>query len=433
MDWVMGSTSSAVESVFPLGLCVIHCLPIALCYASRRLQVCVINHVALNGKTCRPEKSKPCLRNMNQMKNHLLLVLLLVGTLILAGCSAAPQPIEVTRIVAAEVPVTVEVTRVVEQTVVQEVAVEVTRVMEVLITAEPTAEATAEATATPTVEPTATTAASGAFYTVQPGDTLATIAEQAGTTIAALQAANNMNDSSFLIAGQELLIPGAGDTLPDIQPPAAQATTAPVDEPAPTAAAQAANLLPNPSFEGDWYFYLYNELQIPEGWQLNTDEGPNNLENGSGGLFNRPEVRVVPAKDLPPAEHNLFIMDGNKTVKAFKGGAPTSFSMFTDVPLQPGSYRLTIAFVPDTVAGYEDGQKNYASDPLAAEARIIVDGGGTGWQGTRSGQRNVMTYDFTVNEPRTVRVGGAFRNRYIMANNGWFLDAWSLAPLAAEQ
>jgi LysM repeat protein len=309
----------------------------------------------------------------------------------------------------------VEVTRVVTQETVREVTVEVTRLVEVLAQVEP------EQT-----------------YTVQPGESLSFIAGQAGITVAALQAANNMNDGSVLLAGQELLIPADGIELPVIQQPA-PAEAPVVEQPPeaveqpPAAVAQNSNLLPNPSFEGDWHFYLYNELQIPDGWQLATDEGANNLEQGAGGLFNRPEVRVVPAKDLPPAEHSLFILDGNKTVKAFKGGAPTSFSMFTDVALQPGSYRLTINFVPDTVAGYDAGQKNYASDPLAAEARIIVDGGGTGWQGTNSGQRNSLSFDFTVDEARTVRVGGAFRNRYIMANNGWFLDNWSLTPLTAAQ
>ena len=87
--------------------------------------------------------------------------------------------------------------------------------------------------------------------------------------------------------------------------------------------------------------------------------------------------------------------------------------------------------MPDTVLGYENRQKIYSPDPLAAEARVMVDGGGTGWQGTTSGQRNTMTYDFTVDEARTVRLGGEFRNRFIMANNGWFLDDWSLTPLPA--
>ena len=372
------------------------------------------------------------------MKQRLIMVLLPLALLVLTGCGGPAEAVEVTRVVTEQVPVTVEVTRVVVQEIVQEVAVEVTRLVEAAPTmeaaAEPTAEATAEVEPSPTPEPTATTAVTGATYTVQPGDTLATIAEQTGTTIAALQAANNMDGSSFLIAGQEIVIPGLEGEVPVIQAAAPAATEAPAEAaPAAAAAAPGANLLPNASFEGEWYFYLYNELQIPEGWQLTTDEGPNNLEQGAGGLFNRPEVRVVPAKDLPPAEHGLFIFEGNKTVKAFKGGAPTSFSMFTDVALQPGSYRLTINFFPDTVSGYDNKVKVYAADPLAAEARIIVDGGGSGWQGTASGQRNTLTYDFVVDEARTVRVGGAFRNRYIMANNGWFLDGWSLTRLDSAQ
>ncbi len=365
------------------------------------------------------------------MNNRLIVFFLPLVLLVLVGCTTTQQQVEVTRVIMEQVPVTVEVTRVVVQEVTKEVPVEVTRLVEIVATAVPTGEPTAEATTLPTPEPTATTAVTGAFYTVQPGDTLAVIAEQAGTTIAALQAANNMNDSSLLIAGQELLIPGVEGDLPPVEPPAP--VTVPEEEQPPVVAEQATNLLPNPSFEGDWHFYLYNELQIPDGWQLATDEGPNNLENGAGGLFNRPEVRVVPAKDLPPAEHSLFIMDGNKTVKAFKGGAPTSFSLFTDVALQPGSYRMKIGFVPDTVVEYDGGQKTYSSNPLAAETRVIVDGGGSGWQGTNSGQHNVVTYDFTVDEARNVRVGAAFRNRYIMANNGWFLDDWSLVQLAPAQ
>jgi LysM repeat protein len=372
------------------------------------------------------------------MRKLTAVVLLLLALFIFSACTAAPEPVEVTRIINELVPVTVEVTRVVTQETVREVTVEVTRLVEVLAQVEPEASPTAEALPSPTIEPAATTVVAGQTYTVQPGESLSFIAGQAGITVAALQAANNMNDGSVLLAGQELLIPADGIELPVIQQPApaeapvVEQPPAVVEQP-PAAVAQNSNLLPNPSFEGDWHFYLYNELQIPDGWQLATDEGANNLEQGAGGLFNRPEVRVVPAKDLPPAEHSLFILDGNKTVKAFKGGAPTSFSMFTDVALQPGTYRMTINFVPDTVAGYDAGQKNYASDPLAAEARIIVDGGGTGWQGTNSGQRNSLSFDFTVDEARTVRVGGAFRNRYIMANNGWFLDNWSLTPLTAAQ
>lgn len=367
--------------------------------------------------------------------------------LFLAACAAEPQQVEVTRIVNEQVPVTVEVTRVVEVASVVEVPVEVTRIVEVVVT--PTVvEETAVATPTPEPSPTAAADAAGSIYVVQPGDSLSRIAEQTGTTVDDLRAANGFTADSVLIAGRELFVPGwtggvvasaeviaaaatavasasTSETVSEV--PAAVAATA---VPPQQASIQGPNLLPNPSFEGDWYFYLYNELQIPEGWQLTTDEGTNSLPGGAGGLFNRPEVRVVPSSDLPPSEHSLFIFDGRKTVKAFKGGAPTSFSLFTDVALQPGTYRLQVAFFPDTVLAYSDGQKTFSPDPLAAEARIIVDSGGTDWQGTQSGQRNVLTYDFTVDEARTVRVGASFRNRYIMANNGWFLDSWSLHALS---
>ncbi|MDX1412625.1 MAG: LysM peptidoglycan-binding domain-containing protein [Candidatus Promineifilaceae bacterium] len=367
------------------------------------------------------------------MKMYLYTLLMPLIILIIAGCTATPEQLEVTRIVTEQIPVTVEVTRIVVQEILQEVPVEVTRLVAVELSAEPTAVPMIESTSSPTVEPSPTSAVTGVSYIVQPGDSLSSIAEEAGTSIAALQAANNMDANTVLIAGQEIFIPGADAELPVSQPPAPTSTPVPVAEQPPAVVAEGANLLPNPSFEGEWYFHIYNELQVPDGWQLTVDEGPNNLEQGAGGLFNRPEVRVISLQDLSPDEQRLFILNGNKTVKAFKGGAPTSFALFTDVSLPPGGYRMTINFVPDSVAGYDGGQKIHAANPIAGEARLIIDGGGIGWQGTISGQRNTLTYDFTVDETRSVRVGGAFRNRFILDNNGWFIDDWSLTPLVTSE
>ena len=360
------------------------------------------------------------------MHNRFWVIILLTGFIWLVGCTSAAKPVEVTRLVNnQEIPVTVEVTRVMLQEVAQEVTrevlVEVTRVVTVVVTPEPAASSTA--TAAPTTTTTAPIDTNS--YTVQSGDTLALIAAQTGTDATAIQSANNLADPNQITAGQILIIPSWDGGLSTAAAAPAAEETAP---PPPEAVVQGANLLPNPSFEGDWYFYLYNELQIPDGWQLTTDEGPNTLELGAGGNFLRPEVRVISIADLPPAEHALFIFDNIKTVKAFKGGGPTSYSLFTDVDLPPGSYRLQINFFPDTVIAYDSGQKVFASDPLAAEARIIFNDVGI-WQGTQSGQRNTLTYDFTLSTAQTVRVGGAFRNRFIMANNGWYLDDWSLYAL----
>ncbi|MEZ4641126.1 MAG: hypothetical protein R3E31_00015 [Chloroflexota bacterium] len=50
-------------------------------------------------------------------------------------------------------------------------------------------------------------------------------------------------------------------------------------------------------------------------------------------------------------------LTAKNTIKAFKGGAPTNFAIFTDITLQPGRYRMTINFFPDIVAQYNGGTK----------------------------------------------------------------------------
>lgn len=275
------------------------------------------------------------------------------------------------------------------------------------------------------------TTASG-VYVIQSGDSLYSIAIRYGTTVADIVAANDLANPNFIVVGQEIIIPGGTTNVAGTSPvtnntstPTPQTTPTPTPAPAPVSA----NLLPNPSFEEGWHFYLYNELQIPDGWQMLTDEGANTLDPGDGGLFLRPECRVVSKADLPESEHASFVFNGEKTVKVFKGGAPTNFSLFTDIYLQPGTYRFTINFFPDTVATYEGSKKIWATHPLAAEARIFYDNSGTGWTASTPGTRNTLTYDFTLTTAASVRLGGSFRNRFVQSNNGWFLDNWSLQQI----
>jgi LysM repeat protein len=366
--------------------------------------------------------------NNNRIK-FLLFVLL---TAVLAACSA-PAPVEVNRLVTQDIPVTVEVTRVVTEQIPVETEVEVTRIVEV--TVEVVATATAEPTAATTVEPTATTAApapaaliEGDYYTIQVGDTLTIIAQKTGVSEEDIMAANNMSNANLLLAGQDLLIPGwtSGTVVAGAQPtaPAPAQPTAPAVPAAPVGA----NLLPNGSFEEDWYFFNgVSEWQLPNGWSMSVNEGSN--PDGSGGNYFRPEIRLLSRPDLPSNEANMFIFDGNKTIKAFKGDAPTSFAIFRDVALQPGTYRFSMSFFPDSVYGYSGADKVYNGDPLSAEARIIAGNGGTGWAGTQVGNQNTVTHDFTLDTAQTIRLGGAFRNRFAQSNNGWFIDDWSLQKL----
>ncbi|MAT98468.1 MAG: hypothetical protein CL608_15090 [Anaerolineaceae bacterium] len=354
----------------------------------------------------------------------LLLFMAMLG--LLAACAGEAQTIEVTRLVNQEVAV--EVTRLVTEVNTIEVPVEVTRLVEVVVTPSTTVDETAVPQATP--EPTAEPIPTSTIYTVQSGDNLSFIAAKTGVPAVDILAANNLTAATLLAIGQELIIPGwNGEIVADIQLPA--------NEPAPAATVTpeqlvpvGANLLPNPSFEEGWYFFQgVSEWQIPNGWQMSVNEGANTLTPGDGGTFFRPEIRVVPKSDIPASEHAQFVFAGQNTIKAFKGGAPTSFAIFTDVTLPPGSYRLTINFFADIVGGYNGGNKIWATQLLSSEARVIVGNGGTEWTVPLPGSKATLTYDFTIEEASTVRVGGAFRSRFVNHNNGWFLDDWSLQAL----
>jgi len=126
----------------------------------------------------------------------------------------------------------------------------------------------------------------------------------------------------------------------------------------------------------------------------------------------------------------LFIWDGNWTVKVFKGGMPISFRLFTDVYLQPGTYRFTASYFPDLVAGYSGGGKIWSSQPAAGEVAFIKGGVG-GWSPVTVGSKNTMVQDFTVSTAGNVRLGVAFRARYHIQNNGYFMDNWSLQRLSS--
>lgn len=187
------------------------------------------------------------------------------------------------------------------------------------------------------------------------------------------------------------------------------------------------NYLPNPSFEQGWYnLDDIPELQVPEGWQFFYAEGENPLDPNPVNIWVRPETRVLPSAYLPPAEHELFIWDGNQTVKVFKGYGAISFELTTAVTLSPGTYILIINVFPDLVVGYDNGQKIWAPDPLSGEVKLIAGNGTTGWLLPTFGQKNRFQTMFTVSQTQTVTVGAAMRGRWAIQNNGWFMDDWGL-------
>ena len=190
------------------------------------------------------------------------------------------------------------------------------------------------------------------------------------------------------------------------------------------------NLLPNPSFEeGHYNQNGIAELQLPNGWRLDYQEGPTGFGGQVWDVFVRPETRVLSTSFLPPAEHALYIFDGSHTVKIFKGTGAVSTRLMTDVTLQPGTYVLEGSFFSDVFESFSNGQKNPPSDPSAGEAQLFAGVTGTGWVPNSYLNRNTLKHTFTINSPQTITVGIGFRGRYAIANNGWFVDNLLLRQL----
>ena len=214
----------------------------------------------------------------------------------------------------------------------------------------------------------------------------------------------------------------------ETRPPAA--TSIPVEPAPPTLAPEpvlGVNLMPNGSFEeGHYNQNGVPELQLPNGWRIEWDEGATGVGNETWDNYVRPEVRVLSTAFLPPEEHPLYIYDGQYTLKVFKGSGAVSFRLMTDVTLDPGTYVIEAKMFADIVQGFENHQKIWAADPSSAEFHFIVGDGGTVWTWQNFGQINVHNWTFTIDERKTIPVGIALRGRYALSNNGWFIDDLSL-------
>lgn len=158
--------------------------------------------------------------------------------------------------------------------------------------------------------------------------------------------------------------------------------------------------------------------------------GDNPLDPDPWNAFVRPESRVLNFDFLPANEHDIFIWDGEHTVKIFKGEGALYFNLTTLVYLLPGNYLYEINIYPDLIVEYtDDGGKIFADDPLAGEIQFIVDVPASTWILPRFGQRNTFAHSFTVTSGRLVKIGLAVRGRWAIENNGWFMDDWSLTQL----
>ncbi len=96
--------------------------------------------------------------------------------------------------------------------------------------------------------------------------------------------------------------------------------------------------------------------------------------------------------------------------------------------LPAGSYEFEIKVYPDMIVDYdEDGNKIWAPDPLSGELRFIVGEFKSDWILPVFGQQNIYVHRFDLSSYEgSITIGAAFRGRWAILNNGWFMDDWSL-------
>lgn len=190
------------------------------------------------------------------------------------------------------------------------------------------------------------------------------------------------------------------------------------------------NILFNPSFEGGHYNQKgIAELQLPNNWGLEWDEGRTGFGSEVWDQWYRPEVRVLSKSNLPASEHGIFIKDGDFTLKVFKESGPASFRLSQAHQLEAGKYRFTVNAFADMVDSYNGTTKVYAPDPFSAELAFLINGQQDAWKVVEIGKMSQFSTEFTLSQPETVNVAVAARGRFAVQNNGWFFDNFSLVKI----
>lgn len=196
---------------------------------------------------------------------------------------------------------------------------------------------------------------------------------------------------------------------------------------------EAINWLANPSFELGWYHPdNIPELQIPNDWMFwyATDDLQNPYDDEEWSVWRRPEVRTLPKSALPPNEQNLFVLDGEYTLKVFKGNGSIWHSWFQQLP-SPGSWRFEINAFPDIITGYnQDGSKIFATDQNSCIVWMeLGDGQVSEELRPEIGQWNKLVFD--IKNTSSTYFDIHFMQPFAVSNNGLFLDNWSLKDMGS--
>lgn len=178
------------------------------------------------------------------------------------------------------------------------------------------------------------------------------------------------------------------------------------------------NYLRNPSFESaltPWSFW-YAEPNLA-----------NPYDPSEGARFQQPELQVLGRPDLPEHEHDLFILDGDHTLKIAKYCGAWSASLFQLLDLPQGTYTLKVKIFADLVKGYTDaGDKIWGDDPKGHDGLVSFTVAGIAHKrhSLSPGDWNTQSLTFRANGLTRVRVD--IMCPFPLINSGVFCDDWTL-------
>lgn len=144
-------------------------------------------------------------------------------------------------------------------------------------------------------------------------------------------------------------------------------------------------------------------------------------------------MRVLPRRLFPPDEQDLFVIEGDQTLKVFLDSHAWYGGFSQELTLEPGRYRFSVRVFGDLVKGYVDGKKVWANDEGMRDgrARFTINHEQYGeWMAVIPGQWRGIVHDFDADGPCIVGVD--FMLPFALKNNGLFCDAWTLERIPPE-
>ncbi len=228
----------------------------------------------------------------------------------------------------------------------------------------------------------------------------------------------------------------AGDVVAEPEP-----TPPPAPAPAPTPTpGQAANLLPNPSFEEGWADSEKwpSTTQDPNGWGAvwNTGGGYDNTVATEGFPYLVGEAIHKGRQHIPASEHADFFDDGDWTYKVFASYRAFWFRLKTRPALElpAGRYRLSQRVFVDTYRwdkaanrkDYASLEPNHTQFMVKVGGRVVRD-----WTSLEAGKVNQRQTEFD-HAGGPVEIVLHYRCNWPIDSNNLWLDGGELTAVAAE-